>query len=180
MSGIHTGKLEGIGNGVWVRCSFWLAVAIALLALNGAGWAQPSASITAPASGTTLTGPAVGVVLSVAASDADGTVMKVAFFDGTNWLGSIANPPFNLVLGKAASPLSVSLARLGWESAQLFKVQRHARLGIPSEQLRPTGHLKLQFLSGDTGGLVKSLNCRKVSVLDCGFEPTAKLPVRVW
>jgi hypothetical protein len=36
------------------------------------------------------------VVLSVAASDADGTVMKVAFFDGTNWLGSIANAPFNL------------------------------------------------------------------------------------
>jgi hypothetical protein len=86
----------------------------------------------------------------------------------------------NLVLGKAASPLSVSLARLGWESAQLFKVQPLAPLGIPSEQVRPTRHLKLQFLSGDTVGLVKSLNCRKVSVLDCGFEPAAKFPVEAW
>ena len=53
----------------------------------------PSVSITSPADGATLVSPA-SVTVRAAASDKDGTVTKVEFFDGTSSLGSILTPPY--------------------------------------------------------------------------------------
>jgi len=53
----------------------------------------PTVAITRPADGATFTSPA-SVTIQAAASDADGTVVKVEFFDGTNSLGSVTAPPY--------------------------------------------------------------------------------------
>ncbi|HEY5915018.1 MAG TPA: CHRD domain-containing protein [Verrucomicrobiae bacterium] len=56
----------------------------------------PTVTISTPSSGTTLIGSAVGVIMSATASDADGTVENVTFFDGATPLGSVAGAPFTL------------------------------------------------------------------------------------
>ncbi len=54
----------------------------------------PTVSITSPANGVTLVSPA-DVTIQAAASDADGAVMKVEFFDGVDSLGSVTVPPYS-------------------------------------------------------------------------------------
>ncbi|MQA28878.1 MAG: hypothetical protein GEU82_03430 [Luteitalea sp.] len=53
----------------------------------------PQVSITSPASGTTLTAPA-SIELSVQASDNDGAVSSVSFYNGSTLLGSDASGPY--------------------------------------------------------------------------------------
>ena len=53
----------------------------------------PTVALTAPAAGATYTAPAT-VVLTAAATDDDGTVAKVDFYDGTTLLGSATAAPF--------------------------------------------------------------------------------------
>lgn len=53
----------------------------------------PSASITDPDDGDTFISPA-NVTIRVAASDSDGTVVRVEFFDGLNSLGSDTTAPY--------------------------------------------------------------------------------------
>jgi hypothetical protein len=55
----------------------------------------PTVSITNPASGTTFTAPA-SVTIKASPSVSSGTVTNVAFFAGTNLLGSAQTAPFNL------------------------------------------------------------------------------------
>jgi uncharacterized protein (TIGR03118 family) len=54
----------------------------------------PSASITSPANGATFVSPA-SVTIQVAASDSDGTVAKVEFFNGSSSLGSDTTSPYS-------------------------------------------------------------------------------------
>jgi len=54
----------------------------------------PTAQITSPANGATLTAPA-NISIAVTASDSDGTVAKVDFFQGATLLGGDATPPYN-------------------------------------------------------------------------------------
>ena len=61
----------------------------------------PTVSITNPISGAVFSSPA-NITLNATASDADGTVAQVAFFDGTNLLGSLTNAPFNFTWTNAA------------------------------------------------------------------------------
>jgi len=53
----------------------------------------PSVSITDPADGATLISPA-DVTIQATATDKDGTVTKVEFFDGTSSLGSVVAAPY--------------------------------------------------------------------------------------
>ncbi len=55
----------------------------------------PSVSITSPADGATFVSPA-SVTIQVAASDSDGTIAKVEFFDGSNSLGVDTTSPYSL------------------------------------------------------------------------------------
>ena len=55
---------------------------------------SPSVSITNPANGAVFDAPA-NIVLSATASDSDGRVAKVEFFNGSILLGTINDPPYN-------------------------------------------------------------------------------------
>ena len=54
----------------------------------------PTVSITAPASGASFTAPA-SISISANASDADGSISKVEFYNGTTLLGSDLTAPYS-------------------------------------------------------------------------------------
>ena len=55
----------------------------------------PSVSLTAPASGAIFTAPA-SIVLTATASDADGTIARVDFYQGSVLLGSDSSSPYSV------------------------------------------------------------------------------------
>lgn len=59
------------------------------------GNVSPTVSITAPTSGSTYTAPA-SITLTANASDADGTISKVEFFNGGTSLGSKTSAPYTV------------------------------------------------------------------------------------
>ncbi|MCB2378518.1 Ig-like domain-containing protein [Hymenobacter sp. BT635] len=62
--------------------------------VNAAGNTPPTVSITAPANGATFTAPA-SVTITANAADANGTVSKVEFFQGTTKLGEDLTAPYS-------------------------------------------------------------------------------------
>jgi uncharacterized repeat protein (TIGR03806 family) len=62
----------------------------------------PTIALTAPADGATVSGPA-SVTLSANASDPDGTIARVAFYDGTTLLGALTNSPYTLTVTRLAT-----------------------------------------------------------------------------
>jgi uncharacterized repeat protein (TIGR01451 family) len=57
--------------------------------------AAPAVSITSPANGAALT--ATSLTISASASDSDGSISKVEFFQGSTKLGEISSAPYDLV-----------------------------------------------------------------------------------
>ncbi len=66
----------------------------ASITVNSATNQAPSVTLTAPANGATFTAPAT-VTLSATASDADGTISKVEFYDGTTLLNTDTTSPYS-------------------------------------------------------------------------------------
>jgi len=62
----------------------------------------PTASLTSPASGATYTAPAT-IPLSAAASDTDGTIAKVDFFQGAQLIGTDTTYPYSATLANAVA-----------------------------------------------------------------------------
>ena len=62
----------------------------------------PVVSLTSPASGTTFTDPAT-VTLTASASDTDGSISKVEFYNGATKLGESAATPFTFTWSSVAS-----------------------------------------------------------------------------
>jgi hypothetical protein len=62
----------------------------------------PTVSITSPVSGATLVAPAT-VTINATASDSDGTITKVEFFQGTTKLGEDITSPYNFVWSNVVS-----------------------------------------------------------------------------
>lgn len=60
-----------------------------------AGNTRPNVLISAPANNASITGP-TNVIVRATATDSDGVVTNVAFFDGSNPLGSDASAPFEV------------------------------------------------------------------------------------
>jgi hypothetical protein len=60
----------------------------------------PTVSITSPASGSSFTSPA-NITINATASDADGAISKVEFFNGTNKLGEDATSPYSFTWSNA-------------------------------------------------------------------------------
>jgi len=72
------------------------------ITVNPAQNQLPSAAITAPATGT-LIAAGGGVEVSATASDPDGTIASVEFFDGQRSLGLRSSPPFTITLADLAA-----------------------------------------------------------------------------
>ncbi len=73
-----------------------------ILPCEGNGNTPPSVSITSPANGTAfLTGS--NITISVNASDTDGSVSKVEFFNGNTKLGEDNNSPYEYTITNAAA-----------------------------------------------------------------------------
>jgi probable HAF family extracellular repeat protein len=64
--------------------------------------APPSVNITSPLNGAIFT-PPTNITIAAAASDSDGTVSQVEFFQGTNSLGVDSSSPFSLVWSNVAT-----------------------------------------------------------------------------
>ncbi|WP_165823942.1 Ig-like domain-containing protein [Pseudochryseolinea flava] len=60
----------------------------------GVGNANPTTSITSPANNTTFT-PGTSITISASASDQDGTISKVEFFQGATKLGEDTSSPYS-------------------------------------------------------------------------------------
>lgn len=62
----------------------------------------PAVTLTAPSNGASFTAPAA-ITLTATATDANGTVIKVDFYNGTTLLGSDATAPYSLTLSNVAA-----------------------------------------------------------------------------
>ena len=81
------------------------------------GNSQPTVTLTQPSNGATFTAPA-NVNLAATASDADGTVTKVEFFNGTTKLGEDTTAPYSFTWsGVAPEPIRSPRARLTTSAA---------------------------------------------------------------
>ena len=69
---------------------------------GGSGNAAPSVSITSPANGATYTALA-SVVINATATDSDGTVSKVEFFQGSTLLGTDTTSPYSFTWSNVGS-----------------------------------------------------------------------------
>jgi alpha-tubulin suppressor-like RCC1 family protein len=65
--------------------------------------APPTISITNPANNSVFIANRTNLTLMAAASDFDGTVTQVQFFEGTVSLGSVTNPPYSVAWSNAPS-----------------------------------------------------------------------------
>ncbi|MEN9612962.1 MAG: hypothetical protein RLZZ628_3776 [Bacteroidota bacterium] len=90
------------GNGGWNNTSTsgaWVKEHLLSPADNwGSGTVNksPTVSITAPANNSSYVTPAA-ITLSATAADADGTISKVEFFNGTTLIGTVATAPYNFI-----------------------------------------------------------------------------------
>jgi len=64
------------------------------ITVNGVANQPPTVSITSPANNATFNAPA-SITISAAASDADGTISKVDFYNGTTLLGTSTTSPYS-------------------------------------------------------------------------------------
>jgi len=70
--------------------------------VNNPGNAAPTASITSPANGATYTAPA-SITINATASDSDGTVTKVDFYQGGTLLGTDTTSPYSFAWTNVAA-----------------------------------------------------------------------------
>lgn len=74
------------------------AISITVKAPNVA----PTVSISSPASGATFTSPA-NITVTATASDSDGTISKVEFYNGANLIGTSTTAPYSIAWNSVAS-----------------------------------------------------------------------------
>ena len=74
----------------------------------------PSVAMTGPANGTPFIGP-TNVTLTATASDLDGTVVRVKFFQGTNEIGEDLSAPYSLTLSNVLLRLAIFFHLAWWQ-----------------------------------------------------------------
>jgi regulation of enolase protein 1 (concanavalin A-like superfamily) len=77
-------------------------MSIALKSSGGTGNNPPTVSITSPANGATFTAPA-SVTINATASDTDGTISSVAFYQGSTLLGTDTSSPYSYTWSSVAA-----------------------------------------------------------------------------
>ena len=90
----------------------------------------PTVSLTAPANGATFTAPA-NLTLSANAADADGTITKVEFFNGTTLIGTVTASPYNFAWNNIL-PGSYSLTAKATDNRGATKTSTAAAITVNS------------------------------------------------
>jgi hypothetical protein len=95
--------LAGFTNTISLRVAGKKGTRITITILTAAVQpnAPPAVSIAAPANGAVFTAPA-SISVRAEATDSDGAIAKVEFFDGATLIGSVVTPPFEVTLANAA------------------------------------------------------------------------------
>ncbi len=75
--------------------------------VNAPANVAPTVSITSPANGATFTAPA-SITINATASDSDGTLTRVEFFQGTTKLGEDTTAPYSFAPGRALPPAATA------------------------------------------------------------------------
>jgi hypothetical protein len=100
----NTGVWNGSGCGgsfsEWIHCPGHID--FGTVSIGGAGNNPPTVSITSPANGATFTAPA-NITIAATASDSDGTVTQVEFYQGTTLLGVDSSSPYSFNLTARAT-----------------------------------------------------------------------------
>lgn len=87
-----TGQMDLSNNGLDDHCPSWQRVANA----------PPTVSLTSPANGATLIAPA-NITVTANASDSDGSVSRVDFYQGVNLIGTATTSPFTMTWNNVAA-----------------------------------------------------------------------------
>jgi len=104
----------------------------------------PTVAITSPTDGATFTAPAV-VPIIAGASDSDGSVTNVQFFDGSTFLGATNNTPYTVIANLASG--SHALTAVAADNAGLsttssvVNITVNADISPPSLTIQLTGNL---------------------------------------
>jgi regulation of enolase protein 1 (concanavalin A-like superfamily)/phosphatidylethanolamine-binding protein (PEBP) family uncharacterized protein len=98
----------------------------------------PSASLTAPANGATFTAPA-NITVSANASDSDGTVARVDFFQGTTLIGSDTTSPYSIAWNNVpAGTYSLTARATDDDGATTTSAARTVTVNPPPANQPPT------------------------------------------
>ena len=87
---------NGRMDGIWLYSRALTQVEIQAILTSTASNAPPTATLTAPANNSVFTAPA-NITLGATASDSDGTVTKVEFFDSASLLATVVSAPYTFV-----------------------------------------------------------------------------------
>jgi hypothetical protein len=100
------------------------------------GNSQPTVTLTQPSNGATFTAPAT-VNLAATASDADGTVTKVEFFNGTTKLGEDTTAPYSFTWSGVAAG-TYSLTARATDDLGGVTTSVSSRITVSSSNVAPT------------------------------------------
>lgn len=106
----------------------------------------PAVSITSPANGATFAAGST-VTINVTASDADGSVTNVAFYDGATLLGSDPTAPYSIIVSGLAVG-SHSLKAVAWDNLGATNTSATITVTVVSSALTRGPYL----LNGTTNG----------------------------
>jgi hypothetical protein len=114
--------------------------------------ASPSVAITAPAAATTFTAPAT-VAIAANASDTDGTVARVDFYNGSTLLGSDTSAPYEWSwTGVSAGTYSLTARAIDDDGAETTSAAVAITVNEPAPP-PPSGGLPAPWSSQDIGAV---------------------------
>lgn len=120
----------------------------------------PQVAITAPVDGAVLTAPAVAAV-EVNATDADGTVAKVEFFDGDRLLGEDGVAPYSLLVDWALGTHAITAKATDGQGASATSAVVTVTVNAPAATritrvVRNAGNVELDWTAGGGPYLVQT------------------------
>jgi chitinase len=169
-AGSYTVKAVATDNGGAMTTSATVSITV-----NPAGNRPPSVSLTSPANGAVFA-PGINIQLSADASDSDGTITKVEFFDGSTKIGEDTTTPYGVTLTNAAAGSHTLTAR-ATDNGGAMTTSAAVTVTVGNNP-PPSGHLLIGYWHGSFTNGAGVIKLRDVSpdwdVIDVAFaEPVA-------
>ena len=133
-AGTYTLTARAIDNGGAQTTSAPVTITVG----SGGSNASPSVSITSPASGATFAAPAT-IAIAANASDTDGTVARVDFYNGSTLLGSDTSAPYQWSwTGVAAGTYTLTARATDDDGAQTTSASVSVSVNNPASNASPS------------------------------------------